>query len=124
MKPARIFQPGKVGSDRTAHQDILFEVHGQAVIGKKFLQNPFKTKGFPAEIGDPVSDFLDFVYIILGQRRDILCRLCVGRDEHFSRQSHHHLKRVQVGRDIVEEADLIFVQSFFAGQAVCQIDQD
>ena len=46
----------------------------------------------------------------------------MGRNEHFCPQGFDHFHRVQIGGNIIDEADLILVQRFPAGQAIRQID--
>ena len=89
---------------------------------EQFLQQMFKADGLLAQGKDVLRHLVGVVNVILGQRSNVVCGLCVGGNKAVGTEGFDPLQCIQVGPHIIENADLVFCQGLFAGEAIGQVD--
>ena len=117
-----VFEPGQVGADCAADEDVLLEVQRQMVVPEDLLQNCFEVCGHPAEAEQFVRYFEDFVAVVAHEVLYIRAGLCVCGHEAGGFQPLDYIQCLQVGLYIVDKRDAVFVERFFAADAVGEED--
>ena len=90
-------------------------------MGEQLLKQGFEAQRLAAQIQDLLGDLLHLLNIVPGQRGDVRGGFRVGGDEHPGLQGLYHLQGLKIGGHVIDEADLVFLQRLFAGQAVRKV---
>ena len=118
LHAALVAQPREVRAHGAAHEHVLLEGHPQAVVGKDSLEDALEGARLGAQPHDLLGNLVHLVDVELRQLGDVLRGGRVGGDEHPGGEALHHLERPEVGRHVVDEADLVLLERLPAREAV------
>ena len=118
---AAVLQPREVGAHCAADEHVLLKVHHEIKAPEQLLQDRLERLRFLAELRDDVRDLEHLVDVVLRERGDVLRGRGVRGHEGAGGERLDHFERVQVGCNVVEEANLVLFQRLPARQAVGQI---
>lgn len=96
----------------------MLEGHGELVLAEELLQDAFHVHWFGAKVEDAFCNSVYLVDVVLSQFADVVGSGGMGGDKEGCFHGFYLLQGIKVGGNVVNVANLVFVQRFFAGEAV------